>query len=63
MANSQAVSSGDQATAAQYNNLRLDVYDATTGHDHSGTDNGRTLSNPVDEHLVYVGFGEGEGVG
>ena len=40
MANSSTVSSGDLATAAQYNNLRSDVLDTSSGHLHDGT-NGR----------------------
>ena len=40
MANSSTVSSGDLATAAQYNNLRADVVDTSSGHLHDGT-NGR----------------------
>ena len=40
MANSSAVSSGDLATADQYNNLRDDVLSTCSGHLHDGT-NGR----------------------
>ena len=40
MANSSTVSSGDLATAAQYNNLRSDVLDTSSGHLHDGS-NGR----------------------
>jgi len=40
MANSSTVSSGELATAAQYNNLRDDVLSVTTGHLHDGS-NGR----------------------
>jgi hypothetical protein len=40
MANSSAVSSGDLATADQYNNLRDDVVSTCAGHLHDGT-NGR----------------------
>ena len=40
MANSSTVSSGDLATAAQYNNLRADTLDTSSGHLHDGT-NGR----------------------
>jgi hypothetical protein len=40
MASSGTVSSGDLATAAQYNNLRTDVLDTSSGHVHDGT-NGR----------------------
>ena len=38
MANSSDVSSGDTATAAQYNNLRADVLNTSSGHTHSGSD-------------------------
>ena len=37
MANSSTVSSGDLATAAQYNNLRADTLDTSSGHLHDGT--------------------------
>jgi len=40
MAQSSAVSSGELATATQYNNLRDDVLSVTTGHLHDGS-NGR----------------------
>ncbi len=44
MAVSSDVSTGDQATAAQYNELREDVLDAATGHAHTGgADAGKTL--------------------
>ncbi len=36
MANSSPVAPGDQATATQYNNLRSDVVDPTSGHRHDG---------------------------
>jgi len=34
------VADGEDILAAQYNNLRLDVLDPTTGHDHDGTSTG-----------------------
>tara|TARA_R100000808_G_C2150495_1_gene159246 strand:- start:286 stop:3159 length:2874 start_codon:yes stop_codon:yes gene_type:complete len=37
MANSSTVSSGDLATATQYNNLRADILDTSSGHIHDGT--------------------------
>lgn len=44
MANSSDVAAGADATATQYNNLRKDVLDTSTGHRHSGaTDGGMTL--------------------
>jgi hypothetical protein len=39
MANSGTVTAGSAALASQYNNLRLDVLDVTTGHTHAGTTN------------------------
>ena len=44
MASSSAVSAGDLATADQYNNLRADVLDGSSGHDHDGTDGNATLA-------------------
>lgn len=38
MGASSNISGGDKATAEQYNNLRKDVVDTTSGHDHDGTD-------------------------
>ena len=38
MASSADVSSGDLATAVQYNNLRADVLNTSSGHTHTGTD-------------------------
>ena len=37
MANSSTVSSGDLATAQQYNDLRDDVLDLSSGHLHDGS--------------------------
>ena len=37
---STTLSDGDAALASQYNNLRLDVFDATSGHNHDGTSSG-----------------------
>ena len=37
---STSLSDGDDALAAQYNNLRLDIFDYTSGHDHDGTSSG-----------------------
>jgi len=39
MANSGTVTAGSAALASQYNNLRLDVLDVSTGHTHAGTTN------------------------
>lgn len=38
MANSSDVSAGDDILASQYNNLRADVLNTSTGHTHNGTD-------------------------
>ena len=38
MANSSTVSAGDDILASQYNDLREDVLDNSTGHNHEGTD-------------------------
>ena len=38
MASSAVVASGDTILASQYNNLRIDVIDTTSGHTHNGTD-------------------------
>ena len=60
MANSSTVSSGDEALATQYNNLRKDVLDVTTGHDHTGAadegktiDHGDTTGKADDDHTQY----------
>lgn len=47
MAVSSTVASGDTATASQYNNLRSDVLDTSSGHSHDGT-NGRSLIIELD---------------
>ena len=39
MAASSTVTTGDIATAAQYNNLRTDVLDSSSSHTHAGTSN------------------------
>lgn len=63
MANSQPVSPGDGATAAQYNALRADVLDPQTGHAHSGApDDGAVLANSTDEHFAYAGFAPDSGL-
>ena len=38
MANSADVNAGDDVLASQYNNLRADVLNISTGHTHNGTD-------------------------
>lgn len=71
MANSSTVSTGNDATAAQYNNLRSDVLDTSTGHVHDGT-NGRSLiveldtsnvSNPPTDAQLDTAFGTPATVG
>jgi len=54
MANSSTVDTGDTATAAQYNNLRADAIDTSTGHLHDGS-NGRNLDSAVVStgHLTF----------
>jgi len=45
MAVSAAVTAGDTILDSQYNNLRIDALNETTGHDHDGTtDNGKKVS-------------------
>ena len=46
MSNSSTVSSGEQATASQYNNLRDDVLSTSSGHLHDGS-TGRNHGNFV----------------
>jgi len=60
MANSSTVGSGDDVLATQYNNLRKDVLDVTTGHDHTGAaDEGKTIDHgdldglADDDHAQY----------
>jgi len=60
--NSAPVTVGEPATAEQYNDLRADVLDATTGHDHGGN-GGVPIPDISDDMMVYVGFGEGMGLG
>ena len=43
MANSSDVSAGTDATTTQYNNLRADVLDETTGHEHTGSGDGNLI--------------------
>ena len=43
---SSDVSAGDDVLASQYNNLRADVLDPTTGHDHEGVE-GKILDGAV----------------
>ena len=55
MPNSTNVSDGQDTLAAQYNNLRLDVFDTSTGHDHDGTSSGGKKvnhSNLVDDDPI-----------
>jgi uncharacterized protein with ACT and thioredoxin-like domain len=42
--NSGAVAAGELATAAQYNNLRTDVLDTSSGHQHDGSYSAATIS-------------------
>src|SRR3990167_7892710 len=47
MANSSPVAALDDILASQYNNLRLDVLDATSGHDHDGTEGKKVNANDL----------------
>ena len=44
MSNSADVNAGDDALASQYNNLRADVLNISTGHTHNGTDSKLALA-------------------
>lgn len=63
MANSTTVTAGTKILASQYNNLRADVLDASTGHKHDGTD-GRKLdwdevwSDAVHDHSADAEGGQ-----
>lgn len=48
MGASSDVTTGSNATAAQYNNLRADVVNTSTGHDHDGTDSKPVVSTQAD---------------
>lgn len=48
MGASSDVTTGSNATAAQYNNLRADVVNTSTGHDHDGTDSKPVVSTQTD---------------
>jgi hypothetical protein len=47
MAASSTVSAGDTILATQYNNLRTDVIDLTSGHDHDGSDSKSLPANTI----------------
>jgi len=47
MANSADVNAGDDILASQYNNLRKDVLDTNTGHDHDGAGSKALAANTV----------------
>lgn len=44
MANSSEVKKGQDGVYTQFNDLRDDILDVTTGHDHTGTGKGKILS-------------------
>jgi len=50
VANSADVNAGDDILASQYNNLRKDVLDLATGHDHNGV--GSRTVNAIDSDTV-----------
>ena len=53
---SNDVSSGDDVLVLQYNNLRTDVLDISSGHDHNGS-NSKTLSFDYDDMLIKIQTG------
>ena len=62
MASSSKVAEKDIARYTQYNDLRDDVLDTTTGHDHTGAanhgqkiDHGNLLGLADDDHTQYYG--------
>ena len=62
MASSSKVAEKDIARHTQYNDLRDDVLDTTTGHDHTGAadhgkkvDHGNLLGLADDDHTQYYG--------
>lgn len=59
MANSSNVTAGSAATAAQYNNLRADVLNTSTGHTHNGVDS-RTIT--LADNSVYGDIITDEGI-
>jgi hypothetical protein len=56
MANSNPVNPGDSTTALQYNNLRKDVLDTSTGHTHAG-DSAQIGSTPIPYRNTAIGTG------
>lgn len=53
MANSATVSAGDVVQATDHNNLRLDVLDASSGHDHEGTEGNKlNAANAIDAGVL-----------
>ena len=54
MANSSDVNAGDQILAAHQNNIRLDIFDLTTGHDHDGTDSKTLATDSVDTAQIIA---------
>lgn len=58
MAASGTVSAGDTILASQYNNLRIDVLDTSSGHAHTGTDSKliSTLKNDCAYSTARTGY-------
>ena len=52
MANSADVNAGDQALASQYNNLRADVLNTSTGHTHDGADSKALATDAVSGNII-----------
>ncbi len=55
MANSADVNAGDQALASQYNNLRADVLNTSTGHTHDGADSKSLATDAVSGAIIADG--------
>ena len=51
MANSSDVVAGADAKASEYNNLRKDVIDTTTGHDHNGVNSCKLATEVITSYL------------
>lgn len=54
MSNSSEVSAGDDILASQYNNLRADVIDTATGHNHDGVNSKSPQFKAVGIDADYV---------
>lgn len=61
MAHSADVNAGDDILASQYNNLRKDVLDTSTGHDHDGSGSKALATDSIVQTQVKVGTGSASG--